>query len=339
MAHAGLPEADLRNSERTHCWLLRKKVPGSRSDQAVLIQARSQANRPSGVRWMGWDGHCIVSAGSAVQSWSNQLKPKCVGSDHADSIRSGSKMLHEGAAEAGRGDAKHRLVTRTSPRFELTDSCRFRATDPNHRCGNSRPDSDRGSGSCQSARNSTAESRSIGSRGIPEHSHAAIDWPESSGKGVSARVLCSRVHPAVPASARRRFSIKPRLPTLLPGMPSRAAFVVLTALLLAAPASAWRSPSPAEHQAIVAAIRKNPAAFGVRTVQRVRVSTVDRRFATAVTYPRDKEGRVLSRDAWLLGHGVHGWRIIFVGSDMPPCNVASAPVRRELLGSTACFSP
>jgi hypothetical protein len=121
-------------------------------------------------------------------------------------------------------------------------------------------------------------------------------------------------------------------------MACRAAFVVLAALLLAAPVYAWRSPSPAEHRAIVAAIRKNPAASGVRNVLRVRVSTVDRRFATAVTYPRDKAGRVLSRDAWLLRGGIHSWRVVFVGSDMPPCNIVSVPVRRDLLGYAACFS-
>jgi hypothetical protein len=121
-------------------------------------------------------------------------------------------------------------------------------------------------------------------------------------------------------------------------MVCRAAFVVLAASLLAGPVYAWRSPSPAEHRAIVAAIRKNPAASGVNSVQRVRISTVDRRFATAVTYPRDKAGRVLSRDAWLLRRGVHSWRVVFVGSDAPPCNIASVPVRRDLLGSAACFS-
>jgi hypothetical protein len=56
-----------------------------------------------------------------------------------------------------------------------------------------------------------------------------------------------------------------------------------------------------------------------------------------VTYPRDKAGRVLSRDAWLLRRGVRSWRVVFVGSDMPRCNVASASVRRDLLASTACF--
>ena len=101
---------------------------------------------------MLWDGRCNLSGRSAVQPWPNQVKPKRVGSDHADSIRPGSKMLDEGAAEADRREAKHRRVTRTSPRFELTDSCAFRATDPNHRSGNSRPDSDRGSDSCQTAR-------------------------------------------------------------------------------------------------------------------------------------------------------------------------------------------
>jgi len=121
-------------------------------------------------------------------------------------------------------------------------------------------------------------------------------------------------------------------------MASRAALVVLAALLLAAPVYALRLPSPAERGAIVAALRKNLAASGVRSVERVRVSTVDRRFASAVTYPRDKDGRVLSRDAWLLWHGVHSWHVVFVGSDMPPCSVASAPVRRDLLGSAACFT-
>jgi hypothetical protein len=136
----------------------------------------------------------------------------------------------------------------------------------------------------------------------------------------------------------RRFSIKAKVPTQLCGMACRAAFVVLAALLLAAPVYAWRSPSPAERGAIVAAIRKHPAASGVRSFQRVHVSTVDRRFATAVTYPRDKAGLVLSRDAWLLRRGVHGWRVVFVGSDAPPCNIASVPVRRDLLGSAVCFS-
>jgi hypothetical protein len=135
----------------------------------------------------------------------------------------------------------------------------------------------------------------------------------------------------------RRFSGDPKLPTRLRGMARRALFVVLAALLLPAPVYAWRSPSPAQRQAIVAAIRRNSAASGVTSVQLVRVSTVDRHFATGVTFPRDKAGRVLSRDAWLLRHGVHGWRVIFVGSDMPPCNILSPAVRRELLGSAACF--
>jgi hypothetical protein len=167
----------------------------------------------------------------------------------------------------------------------------------------------------------------------------AVDSLESNGVEVFVpRVPCVRSHSAVPLSAQSPFSIKAKVPTQLHGMARRAAFVVLVALVLAAPVYAWRSPSPAEHRAIVAAIRKNLAASGVRSVQRVRVSTVDRRFATAVTYPRDKAGRVLSRDAWLLRRGVHIWRVVFVGSDMPPCNIASAPVRRDLLGYATCFS-
>jgi hypothetical protein len=115
------------------------------------------------------------------------------------------------------------------------------------------------------------------------------------------------------------------------------ALVVLTALVVAAPVLAWSSPSFAERRAIVGAIRKKPAAAGVTRVERVRISTVDRRFASAVTLPRDNAGNVLARDSWLVRHYPSGWRVVFVGSDMPPCKVASAAVRRELLGSAVCF--
>ena len=117
------------------------------------------------------------------------------------------------------------------------------------------------------------------------------------------------------------------------------ALAVLTALVIAAPVFAWSSPSPAQRRAIVAAIRKKPAAAGVTRVERVRISTVDRRFASAVTLPRDSAGNVLARDSWLVRHYPSGWRVVFVGSDAPPCKVAPAAVRRELLGSAVCFRP
>jgi hypothetical protein len=118
-----------------------------------------------------------------------------------------------------------------------------------------------------------------------------------------------------------------------------AALAVLTALVVAVPALAWSSPSPTQRRAIVAAIRKEPAAAGVTRVERVRISTLDRRFASAVTFPRDKAGYVLARDSWLVRHYPNGWRVVFVGSDAPPCKVASAAVRRDLLGSAVCFRP
>lgn len=118
------------------------------------------------------------------------------------------------------------------------------------------------------------------------------------------------------------------------------ALAVLIALVVAASALACSSPSPpAQRRAIVAAIRKQPAAAGVTRVERVRISTVDRRFASAVTFPRDKAGNVLARDSWLVRHYPSGWRVVFVGSDMPPCKVAPAEVRRDLLGSAVCFKP
>jgi hypothetical protein len=117
------------------------------------------------------------------------------------------------------------------------------------------------------------------------------------------------------------------------------ALAVLIALVVAVPAFAWSSPSPTQRRAIVAAIRKKPAAAGVTRVERVRISTVDRRFASAVTFPRDKAGNVLARDSWLVRHYPSGWRVVFVGSDLPPCKVAPAAVRRDLLGSAVCFRP
>ena len=118
-----------------------------------------------------------------------------------------------------------------------------------------------------------------------------------------------------------------------------SALAILTALVVAASAFAWSSPSPAQRRAIVAAIRKQPAASGVMRVERVRISTVDRRFASAVTFPRDKAGNILARDSWLVRHYPSGWRVVFVGSDAPPCKVASAAVRRDLLGYAVCFKP
>jgi hypothetical protein len=122
-------------------------------------------------------------------------------------------------------------------------------------------------------------------------------------------------------------------------MARTGALVGLIALVVAAPVLAWSSPSAAERRAIVGAIRKKPAAAGVKRVERVRISTVDRRFASAITVPRDKAGNVLARDRWVVRHYPSGWRVVFVGSDVPPCKVAPAGVRRDLLGSAACFRP
>jgi hypothetical protein len=127
------------------------------------------------------------------------------------------------------------------------------------------------------------------------------------------------------------------LPNQKEAMTRIGVLVVLVALVVAAPIFAWSSPSAAQRQAIVAAIRKKPAASGVKRAEHVRISTVDRRFASAVTVPRDRAGHVLALDRWLVRHGDRGWRVVFVGSDVPPCKVAPAAVRRDLLGFAACF--
>jgi hypothetical protein len=53
-------------------------------------------------------------------------------------------------------------------------------------------------------------------------------------------------------------------------MARTGALVGLIALVVAAPVLAWSSPSSAERRAIVGAIRKKPAAAGVKRVGRLR---------------------------------------------------------------------
>jgi hypothetical protein len=149
-----------------------------------------------------------------------------------------------------------------------------------------------------------------------------------------SRAAPANCSPAAPEGSSRALPVS--ISTKV--MARFAALAVLIALVVAVPAFAWSSPSPAQRRAIVAAIRKKPAASGVKRVERVRISTVDRQFASAVTVPRDKAGNVLARDSWLVRHYPSGWRVVFVGSDMPPCKVASAAVRRDLLGSAVCFT-
>jgi hypothetical protein len=111
--------------------------------------------------------------------------------------------------------------------------------------------------------------------------------------------------------------------------------VALIALALLA--VAWRAPTAAERQAIERTVRANPSASGwtVLRFRSVRVSTVDRDYASADTdvFLKGEKG---DGPSWLLRKGVHGWRVIFVGTDMPPCKVAPAAVRRDLFNTAIC---
>ncbi len=82
-----------------------------------------------------------VNRRSTVQAWPNKLETERVGSDDAHVVRPGWKVLDDGAAEAGRGKAKDRLVTERSPGFELTDPC-LGATNANECAGRDERESD-----------------------------------------------------------------------------------------------------------------------------------------------------------------------------------------------------
>ncbi len=116
--------------------------------------------------------------------------------------------------------------------------------------------------------------------------------------------------------------------------------LLLGALAVAAPALAWRQPSNAERATIEGSVLEHSSQAGVTAFRfdSVRVSTVDRRYASAVTDVTMK-GRQRIRNRWLLredGDTPAGWRVIFVGTDWPSCKVAPAAVRKDLLDSAMC---
>ena len=119
----------------------------------------------------------------------------------------------------------------------------------------------------------------------------------------------------------------------------RLAFVSLLALVLAGPAAASRAPTRAERLAIMRAVRSSPGvARGVRlSFERIRISTVDARYAYARTFARTADGGPIGEADWVL-HRVEGrWRVAYFGTEVPPCKSAPRAVRRDLLGTTVCL--
>lgn len=108
-----------------------------------------------------------------------------------------------------------------------------------------------------------------------------------------------------------------------------------------------QSASPANQRAAIEhAVRKSGAALGVGPLRgfNIRISAVDRRFARAYSVYTAKlglkhesaSGRLVS----ILRRPATSWKVVFSGSeaDAPPCKVAPATIRRELLRYATCSS-
>lgn len=112
----------------------------------------------------------------------------------------------------------------------------------------------------------------------------------------------------------------------------------LASLALATAAWASRAPTPRERTAIEFAVRFAPMmGRGNRLAfRKIRVSTVDARFAMVVVAVRSADGSSIGTPTVLLHHDAQAWRVVFLGTDRPPCSVAPAKVRADLLGTRAC---
>jgi hypothetical protein len=112
---------------------------------------------------------------------------------------------------------------------------------------------------------------------------------------------------------------------------------VATALAsMAAPVSASRVPSPSEASGIRYAIAHDPRTCcgrGRYRVVHIRVSSVDRSFATATVDPSSKAYQ--GADV-LLWRGTKRWAVIDAGTDFLGCDYVTAAVRKDLFGTTVC---
>jgi hypothetical protein len=124
----------------------------------------------------------------------------------------------------------------------------------------------------------------------------------------------------------------------------RSALVVLALAVigvLASTATAARPPTAAEKAAILLVFNEpGGRAFAAKCV-RIRVSTVNRRWAMLTTPRRPpracvESGQVGNGFVFFRRTATGGWRIVYEGSDLPPCSIPR-PVRRDLLGTAECF--
>jgi len=115
------------------------------------------------------------------------------------------------------------------------------------------------------------------------------------------------------------------------------AMVPLLLVAGAGTAIAARSPTPSEAAGIRYAIAHDARTccrIGKYRVVDIRVSTVDRSFATGTIQPLSKTYQGAYA---LLWRGTRRWAVIDVGTDFLGCNYISAPVRKDLFGSAICW--
>lgn len=118
----------------------------------------------------------------------------------------------------------------------------------------------------------------------------------------------------------------------------RLAVLAAVVLVLAAPATASRVPAVPEKRAIELAVRFFPGVGRNHTIRvsSVRISTVDPDYAYARVFAREPLGEPIGPADWLFRLRPIGWRVVWFGTTAPPCRVAPAAVRLDLLGSTRC---
>src|SRR5919204_427022 len=121
----------------------------------------------------------------------------------------------------------------------------------------------------------------------------------------------------------------------------RLAAILAILLVAAASAQAARAPTAAEKLKIDAAaqvfgaIYYRPANPAKIYVTRVRVSTVDGRFAAAhLTTSRKLIDQPIDV---LLWHGVSSWAVITWGTEYLGCGLVRPAVRKDLFGPSKCF--